>query len=359
MSTFSTTAREIDDAPIVSVVVIGRNEGRRLTLCFASIAAMRPPGGPVEVIYVDSGSSDDSVARATAAGVKVIQLQPSRPTAAAGRNAGWRAARGRIVLFLDGDMVLAPGFVGDSLCEFDQPQVAVVTGYLREMHPDASIFNRILDLDWPSTPGPADYCGGNALVRRDVLEQAGGFDESLIAGEEPDMCRRIRACGYTIVRVDRLMTGHDLAMKSISQYWRRAVRGGYACAQLATRYRRTELPLWLRESRHNLLHGPAMLALLAGAPLAAVWSGSVLPLAIGAAVLIALALRTAFYSRWKTDNLATLSLYGLHSHLQHIPMLVGQLSFMRDRVLGKEPRLIEYKDRPKFTASSVSSELPS
>ncbi len=121
------------NTPVLSVVVIGRNEGDRLERCLKSVAAMDPIGGAVEVIYVDSASTDGSAERAAGLGVKVIRVAPERPCAAVGRNAGWKAATAPIMLFLDGDTVLAPGFVVDSLHEFDDPKVAVVSGHRREI----------------------------------------------------------------------------------------------------------------------------------------------------------------------------------------------------------------------------------
>ena len=97
--------------PLITVVVIGRNEGERLTRCLQSVRAMRDPGGPVELIYVDSASRDDSVERAKAVGSRVVEVVPERPSAALGRNAGWREARAPYVLFLDGDTILHPEFV--------------------------------------------------------------------------------------------------------------------------------------------------------------------------------------------------------------------------------------------------------
>lgn len=335
----------MSQSPVLSVVVIGRNEGSRLARCFESIAAMRPPGR-TELIYVDSSSSDGSAALAAAAGASVIALSSARPTAAAGRNAGWRAARAPLVLFLDGDTVLDPDFAAASLSEFADPRVAVVYGNRRETDPGASIFNRVLDLDWiPLQTGESTHCGGDALVRREALEDVGGFDESLIAGEEPDMCRRMRGRGYAVVHVDRPMTGHDLAMTSVGQYWRRAVRSGYAYAEIAHRYRATSLPFWRRESRGNLARGAFLLTLIIAGPALAVAKRSFAPLALAVLFIGALVIRSAFRSRWKSDNRATLFWYGLHSQLQHIPILIGQLRFWRDRWAGRKSALIEYKDQ--------------
>ncbi len=163
--------------PALSVVVIGRNEGERLARCLASVAAMSPVGGPMETIYVDSASTDGSVARAARFGARVISVAPARPCAASGRNAGWKAARAPVVMFLDGDTVLAPDFAAQSLAEFDDPLIAVVWGRRREIDPGASIFNRVLDLDWIDPPWPQRFlrrrcadpalCAGrNRRVRR-------------------------------------------------------------------------------------------------------------------------------------------------------------------------------------------------
>ena len=244
----------------ISVVIIGRNEGERLTRCLESLAPL-VRSGSTEVIYVDSASTDGSPERARAAGARVVRVHPDRPCAAIGRNAGWRHARAPFVLFLDGDTELDPGFVEAALPAFDDPRVAIVWGHRRESRPEASIYNRVLDLDWIYRPGLTEFCGGDALMRTAVLRQSGGFDESLIAGEEPDLCRRIRSVGFEILHIDHAMTRHDLAVSRFGQYWRRAVRAGHAYAEVSRRFARTSDPMWRREARHNQVMGCAIAAL--------------------------------------------------------------------------------------------------
>ncbi len=333
----------MSDRPALSIVVIGRNEGERLVRCLKSVATMRPIGGPIEIIYVDSASTDGSAARAAQFGAKVISVAPARPCVAAGRNAGWKAAAAPVVMFLDGDTVLAPDFAADSLAEFEDPRVAVVWGHRREIDPHASIFGRVLDLDWIYPPGRSDFCGGDALVRRSVLEEVSGFDELLIAGEEPEMCWRIRSLGYTILHVDRAMVWHDLAMTRCWQYWRRAMRTGYAYAEVSARFRSTDSPLWSRESDRNLIHGAAMIALLLGGPVLSIILRSPVPVVAAIALIVALALRTSARHRWRSPELTTVLLYGLHSHLQQIPILCGQIKSRLDRRSGRVSQPIEYK----------------
>lgn len=332
--------------PALSVVIIGRDEGARLARCLASVAAMDPVGGPIEIIYVDSGSTDASVETAIDTGATVLHVTPERPSAAVGRNAGWRAARAPFVLFLDGDTIVAPDFAAKSMPLFQDCSIAIVWGHRRELNPAASIYTRVLDLDWIYPPGPSDFCGGDALVRRSVLEQVGGFDPRLIAGEEPEMCRRIRALGCVIMHIDRPMTQHDLAISRFSQYWRRATRAGYAYAEVSARFRNTESPLWLRESRRNLCHAGAMAALLIGGPLFSIVFRSPLPILFALAAILLLVLRTAIRARWKCASFPARILYGVHSHFQQLPILLGQLKFRRHRRSATGAGLIEYKDRP-------------
>ena len=190
-------------------------------------------------------------------------------------------------------------------------------------------------------------------MRREVLESVGGFDERLIAGEEPEMCRRIRALGFTILHVDRPMTGHDLAMTRFSQYWRRAFRTGYAYAEVSARFRNTDLPLWDRKARRNIVHGAGLLGIIVGAPLCSIAFHSLIPVAIAVAIIAVLAIRTAIKFRWKTADLVTLLLFGLHSHLVQIPLLFGQLKYQRDRFTGRTSKLIEYKENPAPAADIV------
>ena len=329
--------------PFLSVVIIGRNEGARLKRCLESVQAMETPGGPVEIIYVDSASTDGSPELAGRYGAKVISVRPSRPTAALGRNAGWRAASAPFILFLDGDTILHPRFVSDSLREFNDPDVAIVWGHRREVDTQRSFFNRVLDLDWIYRPGITEFCGGDALVRRNVLEAVNGFDEALIAGEEPELCRRIRARALRILHVDRPMTGHDLAITLWSQYWKRAKRAGYAYAEVSARFRDTDLPFWSEDAQRNRNRAVTLLGLLFLGPAVSFAIGNPLPAAATLGALALLVLRTAWKARWKSSEPLTILLYGIHSHLQQLPIFLGQLQYRQDARSGRLRGLIEYK----------------
>ncbi|MBL8151360.1 MAG: glycosyltransferase [Blastocatellia bacterium] len=327
----------------LSVVVIGRNEGERLTRCLASLKAINFPSEQLEVIYVDSCSSDNSVEIATQFGATVVKLEPGHLTAAKGRNAGWRIASAAYILFLDGDTILDANFIDRAFKQMQDFNVAVLFGNRREIRPKDSIYNRVLDLDWISPPGSAEFCGGDALIRRSVLKTVGGYDETLIAGEEPDMCRRIRAKGFQILHIDSPMTGHDLAMKSLKQYLKRAFRTGYAYAKVSERFQATELPLWQSESRRNFRHASVFSTILFLSLTSSIFLHSFVPLIVFMGMFFALVVRTMLKFRWKTDSRITLLLYSIHSHLQQFPILIGQIGYWWDRRSNQMRGLVEYK----------------
>ncbi len=330
--------------PSLSVVVIGRNEGARLVRCLASVRAMRWPQQQVELIYVDSASEDESPRWAAALGATVVSVHSTRPCAAVGRNLGWRHATAPLVLFLDGDTILHPDFVAQAIPAFADPQVGVVWGHRRELYPRASIYQWVLDLDWIYAPGPSLFCGGDALMRRSVLAEVGGYDEELIAGEEPELCQRLRARGYRILHIDAPMTGHDLAITRWSQYWRRAQRAGYAYAAVANRSRTKASSLWRYESRRNVIHALFLCLVIAGGLGHALTTRSVAPLLLLAMLFNVLVARSGYRARWKDDNPFSLLLYGVHAHVQQLPILVGQLGYWRDAWVGRKRAVMEYKE---------------
>ena len=329
--------------PALSIVVIGRNEGQRLSSCLESIKRAR--GVAVnEVIYVDSASTDGSSELALQHGATVIVVRPERPTAAIGRNAGWRCAVSDFILFLDGDTVLHPDFAMVACGALAQdPSLAATWGHRREIHPQASIYNRILDLDWIYPPGFTEFCGGDVMMRRKILVDTGGFDESLIAGEEPELCRRIRARGYRMLHIDCPMTGHDLQITRWSQYWMRATRAGHAYAEVSERFRNSEDPFWTSDCRRSMTLGSFWLISFTAAMAASIFFGF-LPVSLWLASLLLMSARSAWKARWKRTSLGNLLLYGFHSQLQHIPILVGQLQYELNKRRKRPRKLIEYKE---------------
>ena len=336
--------------PTLSVVIIGRNEGTRLTRCLQSVAGVQG-AGQVEVIYVDSASTDGSPENARNYQAQVVVLDGEGQTAARGRNAGWLRSLAEYVLFLDGDTVLNPEFPKAAIEIMKaNARIAAVWGHRRELCPERSIYNRVLDLDWIYLPGFTEYFGGDVMMRRSALVETGGYDPGLIAGEEPELGRRLRARGYLILHIDTAMTLHDLNMTRSRQYWRRAVRAGYAYAEISERFSRTGDPMRRQESRGNLVRGVAWIVWLSiGVALAAIRSSGIFA---WVGVLAVFAIRSAWRVRYKAPGQTLLLLlYGIHSHLQHVPVLFGQLQYQRSRRSGKQGAIIEYKGEPEASTS--------
>src|SRR5208337_3579297 len=109
--------------------------------------------------------------------------------------------------------------------------------------------NRLADLEWDTEVGEAKACGGDAMMRVSAFQAAGGFDPTLIAGEEPDLCLRMRGQGWRVLRIDAEMALHDMAMTRFRQWWRRSVRAGHAYAEGSAMHGRTEERHWVREAR--------------------------------------------------------------------------------------------------------------
>ena len=148
----------------VGAVVIGRNEGERLKRCLRSLLAQVE-----KVVYVDSGSRDDSVAFARSLGVEVAVLDTSAPfTAARGRNAGFDAllALGDFtyVQFVDGDCALEPGWIEAARATLDaDPTLGLVTGWRTEMDPGRNVYHAMCEVEWHRPPGDITVCGGDMI----------------------------------------------------------------------------------------------------------------------------------------------------------------------------------------------------
>lgn len=243
-------------------VVIGRNEGARLLSCLQSL---RPQID--RLVYVDSGSTDGSVSLARAFGAEVVELDMSAPfTAARARNAGLAqlsdAPADGLVQLIDGDCWLMPGWLCRARAFLDANEdVAIVCGRRREVAPEASAYNRFTDQEWATPVGETRACGGDALCRLSALRQVGGFRANLIAGEEPEMCLRLRRGGWRIWRLEAEMTRHDAALLRFGQWWTRARRAGYAFAEGAALHGRAPEKHWVRETRRAVFWGLGLPAL--------------------------------------------------------------------------------------------------
>jgi GT2 family glycosyltransferase len=329
----------------VGVVAIGRNEGRRLHACIASL-----PHGLSRVVYVDSGSTDASVSWAETMGLTVVRLDASAGfTAARARNAGaaelFRVApHVRYIQFIDGDCELSPGFIEAALGELERDEgLAVVCGRRRERYPNRTIYNRLCDMEWDMPSGDTAACGGDALVRAEAFLEVGGYAAALIAGEEPEMCLRMRRLGYGIRRIATDMTLHDADVRRLAQWWTRSVRAGHAYAEVFHRHLGSRDRIWGRELSSAVLLG----LVLPGA--ATALAPATLGMSFGVfGVHAAVGLRAFMRRVDRGARVGDAALYGGFCVLAKFAEAAGAARYARSWLRGLPTRLIEYKD-PSLT----------
>ena len=318
------------------IVIIGRNEGERLLASLRSVCAAENV-----VVYVDSGSSDRSCEIAQLAGATVVRLDLTKPfSAARARNAGFAALLDRneeleFVQFVDGDceldagwLKIAPAFL------LAHPKIGVVCGRRRERYPERSIYNKLCDMEWDTAIGETKECGGDFLARVKSFQQVDGFSECMIAGEEPELCTRLRAIGWRIWRLEAEMTRHDANIKFFWQWWRRSLRTGYAAAALSRLHGGGPDRLRMRNVTSALAWGGVVPAIIAVGTLCYP------PLIAAITIYIIQILRIGLRDAHKgNDGL----LYGMFLMLGKFAEFLGIIKFVVARIGGREQGLIEYK----------------
>lgn len=325
---------------VIGAVVIGRNEGERLRVCLHSILRYTN-----KVIYVDSGSTDGSVSLVRKLGIDVVNLDTSVPfTAARARNEGFTRLREQVsdlsyVQFVDGDCEVAGGWITQAAEYLTQhTDVAVVCGRRRERYPNVSIYNMLCDIEWDTPIGEAKACGGDALIRSSVFEQVAGFNPDLIAGEEPELCVRIRQLGWKVWRIDAEMTLHDANMTHFGQWWKRSIRGGYAYALGADMHGGKPERHWVSETNRIRLWGlyiPASLFFFGLVNHLFFYGLLIYPLQV---IRLALKFNNRVSANWR---------YAFFLTVGKFPEAQGQIKYIWDKIMKTRSKIIEYKKNDK------------
>ena len=193
---------------MISVVVIGRNEGERLKACLASIGAALA-SVEHEIIYVDAHSRDHSLRTAAQAGARCFVPETHQTTAALGRRIGAQEARGDVLLFLDGDMRLEAGFVQSALAVMREEEYDGASGvrhdiYMTDGHVSGENANYFACTQRRVVP----EFGGAVMLSRAVLERAGGWAENVEAGEEAELHARLNRIGARLIELPIPMITH-------------------------------------------------------------------------------------------------------------------------------------------------------
>ncbi len=317
----------------ISFVIIGYNEGAHLEKCLTSIQSSSMEKSSSEIIYVDGGSQDNSIEIAQKAGADRVLGGDKRRRAAENRNLGFKNSKGRFVQFLDGDMVLDPDWPEQAVAFLTVTgNSAAVCGKIREVN--QSVFYQALQIDWSETEGEVAFCGGSAMWRRDMLEAAGGFPETVAYGEEPFLCWRVRnELGLKINYLDCLMVDHNLDYSGFGDYCRRNVRCGKTYAEIASLCYNTPDRLWFKMTISNLVWAVvlvfALIVLLVGTPYSKICM---------TILLLSIVLRKTIQTLNRKNKLPVSICYSLHIYFSKIPLAWGEclwfLHFFKKKLLG-------------------------
>lgn len=294
------------------------------------------------VVYVDSGSLDDSVAHANGLGVNVVELDMRKPfTAARARNVGFERLRKiapnvRFVQFVDGDCEIHSNWIGTAGQFLERHrEVVVVTGRLRERFPDASVYNRLCDMEWEAPVGESKVCGGIAMMRADEFAAVHGFNVTMICGEEPELCARMRARGGKVWRIADDMAWHDANITRLRQWWLRTVRSGYSFAQAAQLSKESKERSGVKESCRIWFWGAGIP--LASIALALLWSP------VSLFLLFIYPLQIARFTLLGSRSFRANFIQATFMVLCKFPELQGQIRYHIERLIGRQSALIEYK----------------
>lgn len=218
----------------VSVIIIGRNEAKRIERClrsvFASIETAFGRSDAAEVIYVDSASQDETVEVASRFPIRIFQLHSTwKLTPSAGRYIGYQHAAGEFLLFVDGDTVMQPGWLKAS-CDFleKNSEFGGVGGIMDEAYEGAdgeviAVAENSLNQTATEKPQIVTSLPGIATYRRAAMEQAGTFNPYLPTGEECELALRIRQAGFLLGRINEPMcVTHSMPRETIREVVRRS-----------------------------------------------------------------------------------------------------------------------------------------
>ncbi|WP_439124334.1 glycosyltransferase [Marivita sp.] len=320
----------------VDVVIIGRNEGARLVKSLASVIPQAR-----RVVYVDSGSTDNSVAEAKSAGADVVNLDMSIPfTAARARNEGFAALMAHddapyCVQFLDGDCCMTDDWLAAGAAHMRaNDDIALVTGEQEELCRNTTVFNQMSDFEWKRPTGEIEACGGNMMVRTKAFVDVGGFDPTVIAAEDDEFCTRLRKAGWRLVRIPHQMSKHDGGHLVFAQWWKRAERTGHGFAQVG----HIHSDYFVRERKRVWVYGLAL-------PVIGVFGAFMTPavpvLVLGAYLFSFL--RTARGLQGEGLPTDEARKHAIFLTLSKFPNVIGMVRYHWRRLNNAQMRIIEYK----------------
>jgi len=194
----------------LAIVIIGKNEQLHIKKCLRSVISASKRLQDVEIVYVDSASTDRTIEIAASFPIKIIQLKPEwKLTSAAGRYLGYLNTTSKHILFVDGDTLLYKHWPEQAV-QFleDHPKAGGVAGILHEIFtaPDGSI-QSLKKNRYKQKTGLilTKVFGGTACYKREAMLKAGSFNPHIRATPELELALRIRQKGYNLYKINKQM----------------------------------------------------------------------------------------------------------------------------------------------------------
>ena len=232
--------------PSVDIVIAAHNEERHLRQCLNSLREQEYPDDRFEIYVVDDGSDDQTAKIATECGVNLLRQQ--KRGAAAARNAGIRAGTGQLIGLLDAHCYIQNNWVRVMAEQFADPQVGGCQARINNQSDDKRVqkyldSTRTLSNDQILTDtvkGDRNLypwiLSGNSMYRRSAVEEAGFFNEILVACEDVDLAWRVVLLGYHLRYASQAEATH-YDHNSWLGFIRKGFRYGAGAAQLSQIYK--------------------------------------------------------------------------------------------------------------------------
>ena len=352
------TEAPIETEPLLTAVVICRNEERWIETTVRSVLAALGPFAGAEVVLVDSCSTDATRERAAAFPIRLIELRPEAPLSPAlGRLVGQQLTRSRYILFVDGDTEIAAAWVREALRYLDaHPRVAGVDGKLPEIYyDDGQVVGGSPDcFGAGDVPAAVEGLGGNAIYRRAALDGVGSFNPFIVSYEEAELSARLRKAGSVVVRLPVMMgthrTGPRGSLKELGRRYRDNLIKGYGQTLRVALHQGTFVAH--ARSMKRYLQFQAVIAFGVAAALASVVTGEarlvLAPLGVAAALIVAFMVR----SRSLTKPFQLIADWGIWTW----PMIRGFLERPRDpRALRPDAMIARSRDLRAEQAAAAAA----
>jgi glycosyltransferase involved in cell wall biosynthesis len=200
---------------MISFIVIGLNEGRKLRKCFESIYKSIEFNKVMkyEIIYVDSKSTDNSIQVAQEFEEINIYYINGKCNAAIGRNVGAKEAKGTILFFIDADMEISKDFLAMVLDKNLKIKYNLVTGIVVDYVDGIENIHRLDDDEFLS--------GGIFIIKKEIWDTVKGMKTKYKTGENADLGLRLIKIGFPIIRIPEIITKHHtVPYLSKSRIWK-------------------------------------------------------------------------------------------------------------------------------------------